>query len=69
MLEGTIKYYNAERRFGLIKRSDGERDIRFLFKALAEANIASASAGQRVEFELVVDPTSNKITAGKLQFK
>ena len=69
MIEGTIKYYNSERRFGLIKRADGERDIRFLSDALVKAGVASASAGQIVEFELVVDPASQKVTAGKLQFK
>lgn len=69
MIEGTIKYYNSERRFGLIKRADGERDIRFLSDALVKAGVASASAGQIVEFELVVDPASKKLTAGKLQFK
>ncbi len=69
MIKGTIKYYNSERRFGLIKRADGERDIRFLSDALVKAGVASASAGQTVEFELVVDPASKKVTAGKLQFK
>ncbi|MBO6690346.1 MAG: cold-shock protein [Henriciella sp.] len=69
MIEGTIKYYNSERRFGLIKRADGERDIRFLSDALVKAGVASAFAGQSVEFELVVDPASKKLTAGKLQFK
>lgn len=69
MIEGTIKYYNSERRFGLIKRADGERDIRFLSEALVQAGVDSASAGQTVKFELVVDPASKKVTAGKLQFK
>lgn len=68
MIEGTIKYYNSERRFGLIKRADGEKDIRFLSEALVQAGVASASAGQTVKFELVVDPASKKVTAGKLQF-
>jgi cold shock CspA family protein len=69
MIEGTIKYYNSERRFGLIKRSDGERDIRFMSDALVKAGVASAAAGQAVDFELVVDPASKKVTAGKLRFK
>jgi len=68
MLEGTVKYYNSERRFGLIKRADGEIDIRFLFAALAQAGVTSVSAGQKVRFELSVDPASNKVTAGGLQF-
>lgn len=69
MLEGTIRYYNSERRFGLIQRADGERDIRFLSDALVQAGVATAAAGQSVEFELIVDPATKKITAGKLQFK
>lgn len=69
MLEGTIKYYNSERRFGLIKRADGERDIRFLSDALVKAGVASVVAGQSVKFALIVDPTSKKVTAGELQFE
>jgi CspA family cold shock protein len=69
MPEGTIKYYNSERRFGLIKRLDGERDVRFLSDALVTAGVTSVVSGQTVNFELVVDPASKKITAGKLRFK
>jgi len=68
MPEGTIKYYNSEQGFGLIKRADGERDIRFLFDALVKGGVSSASAGQKVRFEVSVDPVSNKVTADTLKF-
>ena len=68
MLDGKIKYYNSEQRFGLIKRADGDRDVRFLYDALVKAGVVSTTEGQSVKFELVVDPDTKKVTAGKLEF-
>lgn len=67
MISGTVKYYNSERRFGLIKRADGERDVRFLFDALKKSGIKDIKAGQKLRFELSTDPHTGKVTACDLR--
>lgn len=67
MISGTVKYYNSERGFGLIKRADGERDIRVLFDAIREAGATSLKEGQKLTFECVTHPDTGKITAGVLK--
>lgn len=67
MISGTVKYYNSERGFGLIKRTDGERDIRVLFDAIREAGVTRLEEGQKLTFECITHPTTGKVTAGVLK--
>ncbi len=67
MISGTVKYFNSERGFGLIRRADGERDIRVLFDAIRQAGVTRLEEGQKLTFELVTHPVTGKVTAGLLK--
>jgi CspA family cold shock protein len=50
---GTVKWYNASKRFGFIVRDDGGKDIFVHASALQRAGIESLDAGQRVTVDIV----------------
>ncbi|WP_223700833.1 cold-shock protein [Sutcliffiella deserti] len=52
MLEGTVKWFNAEKGFGFIEREDGD-DVFVHFSAIQGEGFKSLEEGQRVTFEIV----------------
>lgn len=63
MTEGTVLFYNSERGFGYIKRSDGLKDIVFRAGVLHESGLVKLAEGQKVTFDAHKDPTSGKLDA------
>jgi CspA family cold shock protein len=52
MLEGTVKWFNAEKGFGFIEREDGD-DVFVHFSAIQGDGFKSLDEGQKVNFEIV----------------
>jgi cold shock protein len=52
MLEGTVKWFNAEKGFGFIEREDGD-DVFVHFSAIQGEGFKTLEEGQKVSFEIV----------------
>ncbi|OIJ12013.1 cold-shock protein [Anaerobacillus alkalidiazotrophicus] len=52
MLQGTVKWFNAEKGFGFIEREDGD-DVFVHFSAIQSDGFKSLEEGQKVNFEIV----------------
>ncbi|WP_078381594.1 cold-shock protein [Sutcliffiella halmapala] len=52
MLQGTVKWFNAEKGFGFIERQDGD-DVFVHFSAIQGEGFKSLEEGQKVTFEIV----------------
>jgi cold shock protein len=52
MLEGTVKWFNAEKGFGFIEREGGD-DVFVHFSAIQGDGFKSLEEGQKVTFEIV----------------
>ncbi|WP_163971753.1 cold-shock protein [Oceanobacillus halotolerans] len=52
MINGTVKWFNAEKGFGFIQREDGD-DVFVHFSAIQADGFKTLEEGQNVEFEIV----------------
>lgn len=50
-MQGTVKWFNAEKGFGFIEREGGE-DVFVHFSAIKAEGYKSLQEGQRVEFDI-----------------
>lgn len=66
MINGTVKWYNAQKGFGFIQPEDGGKDVFVHISALDRAKISTLSDGQEVSFELERDPKSGRESAAQL---
>ena len=55
MPNGTIKFFNAAKKFGFVTPDEGEKDVFVPVASVVAAGIATLTAGQRVSFETVPD--------------
>lgn len=65
MIEGTVKWFNAEKGYGFIEREDGQGDVFVHFSAINAEGYRSLEEGQRVTFEVVADakgPRAENVT-------
>ena len=67
MTIGTVKWYNAQKGFGFIQPDDGSKDAFVHVSAVERAGMSDLREGQKVDFELVADRKSGKMTADKLK--
>ena len=67
MPTGTVKWFNAQKGFGFIQPDNGGSDAFVHISAVARAGMSSLSEGQKVEFELVQDRRSGKMSADNLK--
>jgi cold shock protein len=67
MTTGTVKWFNAQKGFGFIQPDDGGKDAFVHISAVERAGMSSLSEGQKVEFELVTDRRSGKMSADNLK--
>lgn len=52
MVQGTVKWFNAEKGFGFIEQDGGGADVFVHYSAIATDGFRSLDEGQRVEFEI-----------------
>jgi CspA family cold shock protein len=55
MVEGTVKWFNADRGFGFITRDEGD-DVFVHHSSISEDGFRSLDEGDRVQFEVVAGP-------------
>jgi len=54
-MEGTVKFFNAERGYGFITPDDGGRDVFVHVTAVERAGLKSLTEGQRISFDVEPD--------------
>ena len=64
---GTVKWFDAKKGFGFNKPDDSEKDVFVHITAVQAAGIQRLKDNQRLSFEMVSDPRSNKQSAGNLE--
>ena len=64
---GTVKWFNGTKGFGFIQPDNGGKDAFVHISAVERAGMSSLSEGQKVEFELVTDRRSGKMSADNLK--
>jgi CspA family cold shock protein len=67
MTTGTVKWFNATKGFGFIQPDDGGKDAFVHISAVERAGIGNLAEGQKVQFELVSDRRSGKLSADNLK--
>jgi cold shock protein len=67
MAQGTVKWFNASKGFGFIQPDNGGADAFVHISAVERAGLSSLSEGQKVQFDLVADRRSGKMSADNLK--
>ena len=67
MSTGTVKWFNAQKGFGFIQPDDGGKDAFVHISAVERAGLNSLNEGQKIEFELVSDRRTGKLSADNLK--
>ena len=68
MATGTVKWFNTMKGFGFIQQDDGSKDAFVHVKAVERAGLRHLTEGQKIEFDLVTDQRSGKLSAENLKF-
>ena len=56
LMQGKVKWFNAEKGYGFIERVDGNGDVFVHYSAIQERGFKALQEGQEVEFEIVDGP-------------
>ena len=67
MATGTVKWFNTTKGFGFIQPDDGGADAFVHISAVERAGLQNLAEGQKLEFELVSDRRSGKLSADNLK--
>jgi cold shock protein len=67
MDSGTVKFYDGEKRFGMITPDDGGEEVFVHATALRGAGIFELEKGQRVAYEMQQDSFTGRFAASTLQ--
>uniref|UniRef100_UPI001AEED730 cold-shock protein n=1 Tax=Phyllobacterium trifolii TaxID=300193 RepID=UPI001AEED730 len=63
---GTVKWFNATKGFGFIQPDDGGADVFVHISAVERAGMRSLNDGQKINYEMVRDNRSGKMSADQL---
>lgn len=66
MATGTVKWFNGQKGFGFIQPNDGGNDVFVHVSAVERAGLPGLAEGQRVSFEIKIDPKRGKSSAENL---
>ena len=67
MATGPVKWFNIQKGFGFIQPDNGGSDAFVHISAVERAGLGSLNEGQKVEYELVADRRSGKMSADNLK--
>lgn len=67
MALGTVKWFNAIKGFGFIQPEGGGADVFVHKSAVERAGMSGLNEGQRVHFEIEVNPKNGKSSAANLR--
>jgi CspA family cold shock protein len=67
MASGTVKWFDAQKGFGFIQPDDGGKDAFVHISAVERSGMSNLHEGQKLEFELVTDRKSGKMSADQLK--
>ena len=67
MNTGTVKFFNINRGFGFIQPDDGSKDAFVHISAVERAGLSHLIEGQKIQFNLVSDPRTGKMSAENLK--
>ena len=67
MATGTVKWFNIQKGFGFIQPDNGGADAFVHISAVERAGMSTLNEGQKVEYELVSDRRSGKMSADNLK--
>jgi len=68
MATGTVKWFNGQKGFGFIQPDDGG-NLFVHISAVERAGLSNLAEGQKVSFEVKVDPRRGKSSAENLQVR
>ena len=66
MSQGTVKWFNAQKGFGLIQPDDGSKDVFVHISAVERAGLGHLNEGQKLSFDLERGQ-QGKVSAGNLR--
>ena len=67
MATGTVKWFNIQKGFGFIQPDNGGADAFVHISAVERAGMGTLNEGQKVEYEVVSDRRSGKMSADNLK--
>jgi CspA family cold shock protein len=62
-----VKWFNAQKGFGFIQPDDGGKDAFVHISAVERAGLNGLNEGQKVQFDLVSDRRTGKMSADNLK--
>ena len=66
-LQGTVKWFNADKGYGFIQQNDGGKDVFVHVTAVRAARLPTLNEGDSVTFDLVNNERSGKACAENLE--
>ncbi|MCP3468376.1 MULTISPECIES: cold-shock protein [unclassified Bradyrhizobium] len=67
MATGTVKWFNDQKGYGFIAPDDGGNDIFVHISAVERARLSGLAEGQKISYEVKVDPKRGKNSAENLR--
>ncbi|MCP3477981.1 cold-shock protein (plasmid) [Bradyrhizobium sp. CCGUVB1N3] len=67
MATGTVKWFNDQKGYGFIAPDDGGNDIFVHISAVERAALSGLAEGQKISYEVKVDPKRGKGSAENLR--
>ena len=67
MATGTVKWFNSTKGFGFIQPDNGGADVFVHISAVERAGMRDIVEGQKLEYEMVRDNKSGKMSADQLK--